>query len=71
MDLGRQGAPQSVEEDRVRDEFARMHLTAQLAKSREIIAQYEVGLAFHRRRVEDTRYELGRLDERLGGDGER
>jgi len=60
-----------VEEDRIRDEFARMQLTAQLAKSRDIIAQYEVGLAFQRQRVEDTRYELGRLDERLGGDGER
>ncbi len=60
-----------MEEDRVRDEFERMRLTAQLARSREIIGGYEEGLAFYRQRVEDTRYELGRLDERLGDDGDR
>lgn len=31
------------------------------------IAQYEEHQEFYRRQVEDGRYELGRLDERLGG----
>ena len=50
-----------------RDEFERMRLTAQIERAREIIAQYEVHQEFYRRQVEDSRYELGRLDERLGG----
>ncbi|MBB5871094.1 hypothetical protein F4553_004473 [Allocatelliglobosispora scoriae] len=57
-----------MDEDRVKDEFTRMELTARLSRDREVIAQYEVGLAFHRQRVEDARYELGILDERLGGE---
>ncbi len=55
-----------MNEERVKDEFSRMELTARLHRDRQIIDQYESGLAFHRKRVEDTRYELGRLDERLG-----
>ena len=50
-----------------RDEFERMRLTAQIERAREIITQYEVHQEFYRRQVEDSRYELGRLDERLGG----
>ena len=57
-----------MDDDRVRDEFTRMELTARLSRDREIIAQYETNVEFFRRRVEDTRYELGRLDERLGGE---
>lgn len=56
-----------MDSERVDDEFARIQLIERVARSREIIAQYEVGLAFHRQRVEDDRYEIGRLDERLGG----
>lgn len=56
-----------MDDDRVRDEFMRMELTALLSRDREIIASYEEGFAFIRRRIEETRYDLGRLDERLGG----
>jgi ribosomal protein L15E len=57
-----------VDPQRERDEFERIELTARLQRARDFIAQYEEGLAFYRRQVEDTRYELGRLDERLGGE---
>jgi len=49
------------------DEFERMRLVAQIERDRLLIAQYEEHQAFYRGRVEDSRYELGRLDERLGG----
>jgi hypothetical protein len=49
------------------DEFERMRLTAQLERAKAMIAQYEEHQEFYRRQVEDGRYELGRLDERLGG----
>ena len=55
-----------MDDDRIRYEFARMKLTADLAKFREFIAQYESGLAFARGQVEDTQYQLGRLDQMLG-----
>ncbi|MEU8005022.1 hypothetical protein AB0B66_28015 [Catellatospora sp. NPDC049111] len=54
-------------ENRVKHEFNRMELTARMERDREIIAKYEVGREFHRERVENTHYELGRLDEKLGG----
>jgi hypothetical protein len=54
-------------EQRQRDEFARMRLVARMERDREIITKYDEGLSFHRQRVEDTRYDLGRLDERLEG----
>jgi hypothetical protein len=38
---------------------------------REMISQYETGLAFHRRQIEDDQFELGRLDERLDAGRER
>ncbi len=47
-------------------QFERIRLTAQLDRDREIVAQYEEGLAYYRQRIEDARYELGRFDERLG-----
>jgi hypothetical protein len=50
---------------RERDEFERIELTARLQRARDSITQ---GLAFNRRQVEDIRYELGRLDERLRGE---
>jgi hypothetical protein len=49
------------------DEFERIRLTEQMEKDRRLIAVYEANMAEFRRRIEDTRYELGRLDERLGG----
>jgi hypothetical protein len=56
-----------MEDERVNDEFRRVRVTAQLSRDREMINQYEIGLAFHRQRAEDARYDLGHLDERLGG----
>lgn len=49
------------------DEFERMRLVAQIERDRLLIDQYEEHQAFYRNRIEDSRYELGRLDERLGG----
>jgi|GEM_PF-4470778 len=49
------------------DEFERIRLIAQIERDRQLIAQYEEHQALYRCRVEDDRYELGRLDERLGG----
>ena len=49
------------------DEFERVRLTAQIDRARTLVAQYEEHQDFYRRQVEDGRYELGRLDERLGG----
>jgi hypothetical protein len=50
-----------------RDEFERMRLVALIERARELVAQYEEHQEFFRRQIEDSRYELGRLDERLGG----
>jgi hypothetical protein len=36
-------------------------------RAREIIVQYEEGFAVYRERIENIRYEIGRLDERLDG----
>lgn len=53
--------------EREDDEFRRIRLTAQIERDRALVAQYEQHQAFYRSRVEESRYELGRLDERLGG----
>ncbi len=50
-----------------RDHFERIQLMEQLEKDRRMIASYEANMVFFRQRIEDTRYSLGRLDERLGG----
>ncbi|HEU0241802.1 MAG TPA: hypothetical protein VFR11_21460 [Micromonosporaceae bacterium] len=55
-------------DSREADEFRRIELSTRLVRDREVVAQYEAGLEFYRRRVEDTQYDLGRLDERLGGE---
>jgi hypothetical protein len=52
--------------DRERDEFERISLTAQVDKDRRMMAQYLENLSFFHARVEEARYRLGRLDERLG-----
>ncbi len=49
------------------DEFERMRLVAQIERARDLVAQYAEHQEFYRRQIEDSRYELGRLDERLGG----
>jgi hypothetical protein len=51
---------------REKDEFERMRLVAEVEHYRLLIAQYEEHQAYYRGRVEDNRYQLGRLDERLG-----
>jgi len=47
------------------DEFERIQLWADIEKSRVLVAQYEEGQAFFRKRIENHHYESGRLDERL------
>jgi hypothetical protein len=49
------------------DEFRRIELMSLLERERTIVVQYEQHLAFYRARIEERRYELGKLDERLGG----
>jgi hypothetical protein len=49
-----------------RDEFERIKLHQDIERARMIITQYEAGLAFHRQEIENKRYRIGRLDERLG-----
>jgi hypothetical protein len=49
------------------DEFERIRLVAQIDRARGLIAKYEEHQEFYRRQVEDSRYELGRFDKRLGG----
>jgi hypothetical protein len=53
---------------REKDEFKRIQLVAEIEHARLLIAQYEEHQAYYRGRVEDDRYQLGRLDERLGGE---
>jgi hypothetical protein len=50
-----------------RDAFERIRLVAQIERARMLVTRYEEHQEFYRRQIEDSRYELGRLDERLGG----
>jgi hypothetical protein len=52
---------------REEDEFHRIELTARIERAHGFIAQYEEHQRYYRREVEDSRYELGKLDERLEG----
>ena len=52
---------------RENDEFKRMRLVSELERYRFLIAQYDEHQAFYRGRVVRDTYELGMLDERLGG----
>jgi hypothetical protein len=52
---------------REREEFERIALISQVDKDRRMIAQYVENMAFFQARIEEARYRLGRLDERLGG----
>jgi hypothetical protein len=49
------------------DEFERIRIAAEIERYRGLIAQYDVHQSYYRTRVEDNRYILGRLDERLEG----
>jgi hypothetical protein len=44
----------------------RIRLVSRIEPARALIAQYEESQEFYRRQIEGSRYELGRLDERLG-----
>jgi hypothetical protein len=55
-----------VDEDRSEHEFKRIRLHHTVEQKRAFVAQYERGLAFAREAIEEARYEIGRLDERLG-----
>lgn len=52
---------------RERDEFRRIHLTAELERARQIVTLYDQNQRTFRRKIEDSLYQLGKLDERLGG----
>jgi hypothetical protein len=51
-----------------RDEFARIRIVDQVERDRAIVAQYQEHMMLYRTRIENRLYELGRLDERLGGE---
>ena len=59
----------SMTSRREQDEFERIRLVAQIERARMFVAQYDEHQGFYRRQIEDDRYALGRLDERLGGTG--
>jgi hypothetical protein len=44
-----------------------MRLVVEIERARRLVSQYEEHQEFYRRQIEDDRYQLGRLDERLGG----
>jgi hypothetical protein len=52
---------------RSEEEFERIKLHQDIARARLIVEQYETGMAYYRLEIENYRYRLGRLDERLGG----
>jgi predicted DNA-binding protein YlxM (UPF0122 family) len=60
------GEGRTVNDPTERDEFDRIRLHQEIERTRTIIVQYEKGLAFYRREIENKRYEIGRPDERLG-----
>ncbi len=51
---------------RERDEFDRMRRVDRIERDRAVLARYEEGMSFFRARIEEERYEIGRIDERLG-----
>ena len=50
-----------------RDEFDRMRVSAEMERARAFVTQYEDHQRHFRRQIEEYAYELGKLDERLGG----
>lgn len=55
-----------MDDEQFTDELRRIELHHQMEKDRLKITQYETGLAHFRHEIEQTQYEIGRLDERLG-----
>ena len=49
-----------------RDKFERIKLTSDVERFREIIVQYQSGLAHYRTEIEKHLYTIGRIDERWG-----
>jgi hypothetical protein len=47
------------------DEFIRIRLHQEIERARMLIGKYEEGLAHFRQEIEDNKYDIGRLDERL------
>jgi hypothetical protein len=43
-----------------------MQLIAELERARRFVAQYDEHQSYYRGIIEDHRYDLGQLDERLG-----
>jgi hypothetical protein len=49
------------------DHFERIQRLTSIDREREIVARYVEGIAFYQSKIEDHRYAIGRIDERLGG----
>jgi hypothetical protein len=64
--MGTRDADARDEAARDRDEFERISLFADIERDRAMIERYEDGQAFFRTRIEDRKYRIGQLDERLG-----
>lgn len=56
-----------MDDQRADDEFERMARHEQIARARELIAQYLDHMALWPKKIEEHQFELGRLRERLGG----
>jgi hypothetical protein len=54
-------------DDREKDEFDRFRLAARLDRDYELVEKYEEGMRYVWNDIADARYDLGKLDERLGG----
>lgn len=55
-----------MEDARTQDEFERIKLHQDVERHRLVLEQYENGMRFYRQEIENKRYTIGRLDERLG-----
>ena len=47
------------------DQFRRIELVAKIDRAREHLAQYDQHRADFQHKIEEWKYEIGRLDERL------
>ncbi|RZS44138.1 hypothetical protein EV193_10112 [Herbihabitans rhizosphaerae] len=52
--------------DNEHDAFHRIKLTADVQRKHELLAHYRTGMHDLIEQIEDCRYDLGRIDERLG-----
>jgi hypothetical protein len=48
------------------DHFERIRLAADIERARNLIERYDDGQAFYQNLIENSKYKIGRLDERLG-----